>query len=398
MPKLNELEYKLPEHLHRFAGPEVKPDAKTMAARGMLPLPPVDLVQVLFALTREEDEQLRQTASQSLLKMPENIIKTIASDKSTHPLILDFLARNLQAGSKIQEDIALNPSAHDETIVYQAGVGKKEVVDVISQNQTRILRCPAIVDELADNPYMGQAQLDRILKFVEMEERRSVKKRKEEDKAEDKAAVSEGEEQAETGEETEEEEIEVPSVTQEEEEIGAVTEGEESPWAAMTFDQELLKDHKAETEEQQEEVERNLSKKLMTMKTSEKIKLAMTGGKSARALLIKDANKIVSTSVLKSPRLTDSEVEGISRSKSLSDEVIRIVASNRDWTKSYQIKHNLATNPKTPVHDAMRFLNHLRDKDLRDIARSRNVPSQVATQAKRILQRKEQKQKPGGKH
>ncbi|MFO8056417.1 MAG: hypothetical protein R6V10_03890 [bacterium] len=394
MPKLADLEYKLPDHLLRFAGPEVKKEAKMTAARGMLPLPPQELAQVLFSLTREEDEELRQTASQSLLKMPGNILKNIATDKNTHPLILDFLARNHEGGNKLQEDIALNPSTHDETIVYQAGIGKKEVVDIISQNQARILRRPDIVDELADNPYMGQAQLDRILKFVEMEQRRLDKKQKEEASAKQEA----GEEEESGEEEVEEEEIEVPSVTEGEEEIGAVTEGEESPWAAMTFDQELLRDHKVEDEQEQEQVEKSLSKKIMNMKTSEKIKLAMTGGKSARAILIKDANKIVSTSVLKSPKITDNEVEGISRSKSLSDEVIRMVAGNRDWTKSYQVKYNLAVNPKTPVPDAMRFLNHLRDKDLRDIARSRNVPSQVATQAKRIIQRKEQKSKPGAKH
>ncbi len=389
MPKLNELDYKLPDNLVRFAGPDVKKDAKMTAARGMLPLPPGDLAQVLFALTREEDEQLSQTATQSLVKMPANIIKNIATDKNTHPLVLDFLARHQEAGNKIQEDIALNPSTHDETIVYQASIGKKEVVDIISQNQSRILRCPAIVDELADNPYMGHAQLERILNFVEMEENRSSRKKKK-DKPEAEAEEGEG------SEEIEEEEIEVPAVTSEDEdEIGAVTEDEESPWAAMTFDQELLKDHKVETEEEQADIERNLSRKVMNMKTSEKIKLAMTGGKSARALLIKDANKIVSSSVMKSPKITENEVEGISRSRGVSDEVIRMVASNREWTKSYQVKYNLSTNPKTPLTESMRFLNHLRDKDLRDIARSRNVPSQVATQAKRILQRKEQKQQKG---
>jgi hypothetical protein len=59
---------------------------------------------------------------------------------------------------------------------------------------------------------------------------------------------------------------------------------------------------------------------------------------------------------------------------------------------------NLVQHPKCPMAESMRFMNHLRDKDLRDIARSRNVPSQISAQAKRLLQRKEQKSKPGGKH
>ena len=63
-----------------------------------------------------------------------------------------------------------------------------------------------------------------------------------------------------------------------------------------------------------------------------------------------------------------------------------------------QVKLNLVNNPKCPISESMRFMNFLRDKDLREIARSKSVPSQVATQARRMLQRKEQKSKPGAKH
>ena len=59
---------------------------------------------------------------------------------------------------------------------------------------------------------------------------------------------------------------------------------------------------------------------------------------------------------------------------------------------------NLVNNPKTPLPDAMRMMNFLRDKDLRDLSKSKQVSSQIATQAKRMLQRKQQKSKPGGKH
>ena len=73
---------------------------------------------------------------------------------------------------------------------------------------------------------------------------------------------------------TERAEEEVAAVTDgaDEDEIGAVTvdEGGESPWAAMSFDQDLLIDHKAETEKEEEEVEVNLYKKVQGMKVSEK--------------------------------------------------------------------------------------------------------------------------------
>jgi len=387
MPSLSNIQYNIPENLLRYVGENVPQEQKMTAARGMLPLPPSDLVQVLFALSRERDPAIKDTARKSLLKMPENILKNVAENRDTHPLVLDLLARSVSPDSSLQEAISLNPTTHDETVAFQAGLPNKKVVDIISQNQIRMLRSPAIVDALAENVLTGQAQIDRIIKFVDMETQRAKKKKP-------------GEAMTVEIEEVEEEkpEEEVAAVTEgDEEELGAVT-IEESPWTAMTFDEDLLTDHKPETDEEEEVVEKNLTRKIMDMKVSEKIKLALTGGKQARSILIKDSNKMVSSSVLKSPRITESEIETISRSKSVSDEVIRMISSNREWTRSYQVKLNLVSNPKTPLPESMRFMNHLRDKDLRDLARSRNIPSQVATQAKRLLQRKELKARPGAKH
>jgi hypothetical protein len=404
MGALSELKYEVPATLARFVGAQASREAKLAAARGMLPLPPRDLVQILFALTREPDAEIKETAGKSLANMPENILNGICEDVSTHPLILDFLAHALAPESKLQEAIALNRSTHDETCMFQASLPIKRVVDIISENQLRILRCPEIVDALAENLLTGQAQLERILKFIELETRRSARKSGAGDGMEVEVEQVEEPEEEKGAEADEEEQLEdmeeVPAVTEggEEEEISAVTIeelGGESPWARMTFDEELLKDHKVETEEEIEELETNLYKRIQNMKVSQKIKLALMGGASARSILIKDANKMVSTAVLKSPRITQNEIEGISRSRSVNEDVIRLISGSREWTKSYQVKINLVSNPKTPVQESFRFLNFLRDKDLRDLSRSRNVPNQVSTQAKRLLQRKEQKGKPG---
>jgi len=402
MSSLSEMKYEPPAELARFVGPAVGREARMAAARGMLPLPPKDLAQVLFALTRDQDAEIRETSRKSLVSMPEGIIKGVCEDVNTHPLILDFLARNLPPDSKLQETIALNRTADDRTVIFLATLPNKRVVDIVSENQLRILRCPEIVDELAENMFMGQAQLERIIKFIELETRRSGKQAPagegmdvEIEHVEEKGAEgAEGEEEVPGGEE---EEVQAVTEGQEEEEISAVTIDElgDSPWSHMSFDEELLKDHKVETEEEIEELETNLYKKIQGMKVSHKIKLALMGGASARGILIKDANKIVSTAVLKSPRITQNEIETISRSRSVNEDVIRIIAGSRDWTKSYQVKLNLVQNPKTPPQESFRFLNFLRDKDLRDLARSRNVPSNVAGQAKRVLSRKEQKGKPG---
>ena len=120
----------------------------------------------------------------------------------------------------------------------------------------------------------------------------------------------------------------------------------------------------------------------------EKVKLARFGNGEARSLLVRDRNKVVATAAIRSPKLKESEVVMFAKSRSLSDDVLRIISNAREWTKSYQIKQALVTNPKTPLSAAIKFVNYLTDRDLREIMRSRDVPGQIAMQARRILNRK----------
>jgi hypothetical protein len=137
-----------------------------------------------------------------------------------------------------------------------------------------------------------------------------------------------------------------------------------------------------------EEVTNNLFSAIQKMSVMQKIKLARVGGKEARMLLIRDRNKIVSTSVIQSPKITETEVVTIAKSRNVSDEILRLISNNRDWTKSYQIKSALATNPKTPQPVAIKFLNYLPERDLRTIMKSKDVPSAISAHARRILQKK----------
>ncbi len=388
MPRLKQMMFTLPANLLRFAGPDAPPDAKMMAARGNIPIPPKDLATVLFALTKEENPDIAGLARTSLSKLPPPILKTLLADKDVHPLILDFFARILPPESELQEAVALNRRTHDETIAFQARLPNKKVLEIISNNQMRILRSPEIVDELSENPLTGQAVILRILQFVEMEHRKASRAEKPAQAAEEMDVEIER---------LEEPEQEVPAVTEGEDEVGAVTigEGEEfvSAWSKMTFAKELLHDREFETEEEADLSAAGLYKAVQNMKVSEKLKLALMGNKEARGLLIRDSNRLVSSAVLKSPRITESEIDSISKSRSVSDDIIRQIASSKDWTKNYNIKLNLVNNSKTPVGDSIRFLNFLRERDLRSVARSKNVPNPVSTAARKLIQKREEKSK-----
>jgi len=109
------------------------------------------------------------------------------------------------------------------------------------------------------------------------------------------------------------------------------------------------------------------------------------------ALLVRDRNKLVASAAIRNPKIGDAEIEGYARSRQLSDEVIRIISNNRQWTRNYGVKRGLVMNPKCPSGSAIKFLNFLTDRDLGAIMRSRDVPGPISSQARRILARKGKK-------
>ncbi len=112
------------------------------------------------------------------------------------------------------------------------------------------------------------------------------------------------------------------------------------------------------------------------------------GNKEAREILVRDSNKMVALAVVKSPKIQESEVDAISKSRHVCEEVLRQIASTKEWSKLYHVKLNLAFNSKTPIPIVIQFLPHFRELDLRKLAKSKNISQVVATHARRIAEAK----------
>ena len=67
----------------------------------------------------------------------------------------------------------------------------------------------------------------------------------------------------------------------------------------------------------------------------QRMKLAMRGTREQRGQLIRDSNRLVAAAVLSSPKLTEAEIEAFARMANLSEDILRIIAMNRSWTKNY---------------------------------------------------------------
>ena len=93
---------------------------------------------------------------------------------------------------------------------------------------------------------------------------------------------------------------------------------------------------------------------------------------------------MVATAVLRGNALTESEVELISANRSVAEEVLTIIANNRQWSRKYNIVHALIKNPRTSVGLAVRLTSRLSIRDLRNLSRDRNVSEAVRNTASRL--------------
>ncbi len=367
MSQTGKIQLVLSPQAERYVRRDAPVEVRRMAARGALPLPPVELATVLFALLHDPDDEVKVEAERSLAGLPESVLVPVLQGR-THPALLSWLAHRLRDQAGACEKIALNASTSDATIGFLATLPHRRVVDVIANNQQRMLRAPEIVDALGDNPLTGRATIDRILSFLGF-----ARPAEEAPEAGEDAALEAG-----------------PAPARPEDLSDAEAE------AVL---RSLLGDDAAEFAEElvqeQEQPERpaadpggNLYALIQGMSIFQKIKLARMGNKEARGLLVRDRNKIVATAAIRSPKITENEVVAFAKMRNVCDEVLRAISANRDWTRSYLVKLALATNPKTPPPSALKFLNYLQERDLRNIMKSKDVPSAISTHARRILTKK----------
>lgn len=116
-----------------------------------------------------------------------------------------------------------------------------------------------------------------------------------------------------------------------------------------------------------------------------KIKLALGGNKMARAILVRDTNKQIPLFVLENPQITENEIYEIAKNANIDDSVLRTIASNPKWMKSYQLKLAIVSNPKLPIDLSIKWVKFLQDTDLRKLSRSKNIPQVLASQCLKLL-------------
>ena len=335
---------------------------KAMAARGIAPVRPGELLLAIYQLSFDSDQAVRGTAETSAAGLPDKIIAPGLTEPLPAPVLHFFAGKLPPARSEPLEKILYNQATADETFVLLATRLPDRELQVIFENESRLLRYPAILEALYGN---AEARMSSVNRAIELLVRNGVR-------AEGIPAFDEV----------------AKAITQDAEATSEI--------ADDSFAQVLATQAQAEATGQLEEetapadADKDSKRKspiidFTRLKLYEKIRLATLGNEYCRQNLMRDPNRMVAMAAVRSPRITDSEIVKAAGNRSVCEDVIRYIANQRDLTKSYAVRLSLVQNPKCPVAVSLKFLPLLQAEDLKHVSRSKNVPSALSTAARRLI-------------
>jgi hypothetical protein len=372
--------------------------ARMAAASGLLPLPQSDLLEVLVNLRQEDDQKIVEAATATLEEQSTDDLLAAAKSDETSPTVLDYLATLSNNDKQIHEAVIQNSHTSDRAIANLASVTEEgSLLELISLNQQRLVRFPAIIDAILENAGRS-AEAERRARETKrefFEKERGAQQIAQELRARGNTAAAEFFESADLTEGLTVEDawliashIEVSDAdldnswlpTERYEELRVETGEEREANFKRVVEYERLEVGEVPAERV------SLIRRIMFMNTRDRMKLAMKGDREARGILIRDSNRLVAVAVINNPRVTDHEVENIAAMRTVADEVLRLIALNRGWARSYPIIHNLVRNPRTPIPTAFSTLPRIRTRDLQNLTQNRNVSEAVRRQALRLAQ------------
>jgi hypothetical protein len=335
-------------------------DLRLMAAQGLLPLKPEDLLELWTGLVGDADSAIRAAAEKSLTDFAAAELLPILKSRDTPVPVLAW-AVSKRAEPELREATLQNTSLPDDVIEQLAPTLPQALAELVVINQTRLLRSTPLLVAIESNAGLSNDQKRRL------RELRETFRVGEQPAAAPAPAPAPVEEPAEPG-------VDVEEVPEYEQSIS------EEEFIVRTL-----------AEEDRQKVEKvSAVQKIYRLNTAEKIITALKGSREERSILIRDPNRLVATAVLGSPRITEAEIESISSMKGVSDEILRTIGNHREWTKRYTVLNNLVRNPRTPVGIALSMVPRLNPRDIKGIAVDRNVPEPVRKQAQKFVKGQQQ--------
>jgi hypothetical protein len=389
----------------KFVGEEAPPKIRKMAAAGLAPLPPRDMLVALYQLWVDNSEESEQ-AGKTVEGLPVAVLDGALADRKLPAGVIDLLGRKFARNEKVLVQVVRHANVDDETLIGIARVCPEPVCDVLADNETRWLGCPAIVGSLYQNRHCRMSVVHRMIELAEREGvdlplpamdeiRIALKESGPVDESRDEmfkqvhssggavqveAALLDVLEAADV-----DDALELPDLPDD----GEIYDGPPLPHEEVQLDENGEAQPEIREEDKQPASKESRMHQILQMRPLEKIRTALLGDKYDRSLLVRDSNKTVAIAAIRSPKIRDDEAISYSANRSLPLEVITYISNRRDWIKLYSVKLNLVMNPKTPMARSMSLLAFLNRGDVTKVSRSKNIPSALATAAKRKLASRE---------
>jgi hypothetical protein len=356
----------------RVLGPGAPLPVKMMAAGGIVPGAQAgDVVAVVAVLTEHEDPKVAGKARETLRKLPPPILNG-ALGADLQPAVITLLSDAYAESAEVVEKLLRMPRIDGEALTILAERADERLGEIVATNEEQLLANPVVIEKLYMNKRVRMSTADRILELaVRNGLVLSIPAFKEAAQAIKNELIAERTEEP-TYEDT---------LAREADEIAT-----EIALDAAAEDTHVVDEEGAE---QVQEKLLPLHARLAAMSISQKIRKATLGTAAERLLLVRDSNRLVAAAAVQSPMMNENEAARISASRQVSDDVLRIIAQNREWTRNYQIKLNLVSNPRTPFSFTSRLVPYLHDHDVRSLSKSKNIPASVQQLARQQMARKQ---------
>ncbi len=341
--------------VEQFRRGGVAREMRLMAAQGVLPLKPEDLVELWTNLVGDPDGAVRAAAEGSLAGFPAAELKPILKSRETPPGVLAWAVAH-RPEQELREVALQNTSLPDEAIEALAPTLPQALAELVVINQTRLLRRTSLLVAIESNAGLSNDQKRRLRELRESFHIGEVEAAPAPAPAAPPAPEPEPEPEPELAP------------------IGDVflTQGE--------YEVRMLSE-----EERQQAEKVSAVQKIYRLNTAEKLITALKGSREERAILIRDPNRLVAMGVLGSPKITEAEIESFSAMKNVSNQVLQEIGKHREWTKRYTVINNLVRNPRTPIGLALNLVPRLMPRDVKSIAVDRNVPEPVRKIAQKFV-------------
>ena len=345
--------------VEQFRHGGVARDVRLFAAQGLLPLKPEDLLELWTDLLGDADAEVRSAATTSLSSFAAAELLPVLKSRETPPAVLSW-ALTYRPERELRESVLQNTTLPDEAVEAVAPSLSENLAELVVINQTRLLRRHSLLLALEGNPSLSSDQRRRLR---ELRESFHIGAPQPAAPAAPAAAPA------------------APPERAPEEAPAEPAPAEEEP---PRSEAEAVARYLS-PEEQQDPEKVSKVQEIYTMNTFQKLQTALKGSRTQRAILIRDANRLVAAAVIGSPSLTEPEIEAFAAMRNVSDEILRRIGQHREWTRRYAVVNNLVRNPRTPIGIALNLVTHLNPRDMKGVSIDRNVPDAVRKHALKFV-------------